>query len=349
MSEVRIVLLGVGAVGRHLLRLLAERGTFLERQYGLQLRAVAAVDRQGAVVKPEGLDAAALAAHKAAGASVATFPGGRAGLTAEAVLAAVEADILVDASPVNLDTGAPGLPAVRAALRRGMDVVLANKGPLVLAFQELHADAAAHAARLAFSATVCGGLPVINMGQRDLVAATVWRFRGILNSTTNYILTQMAAGQTYTDALAEAQRRGIAEANPQLDVEGWDAAGKLVIVANAILGVPATLADVHPLEGITHLTPADVAQAARDGEVIKLVASATRADDGSYTLQVRPERLPRDDFLAGVRGWEMGVVFETDIYETIYAKIDERDPRTTAAAVLRDIVHVARARVGMAL
>ncbi len=341
MSTVRrLVLIGVGAVGQGLLRLLEEKEETLARRYGLTLRVVAAVDSRGAIIQPEGLDPARLRAHKAAGGSVADLPGGQPGRTARDVVRTVEADVLVDASPVNLETGEPGLSAIREALTRGMHAVLANKAPLVLAYRELHSLAREHGRTLAFSATVCGGLPVINMGQRDLIAATVHRFRGILNSTTNYILTQMAAGHTYADALAEAQRRGIAEADPTLDVEGWDTANKLVIIANAILGVPATLADVDPVTGITHITRDDVLQAQARGETIKLIARAEQGPNGGYTLRVAPEHLPEDDFLARVQGWEMGVVFETDIYETIFAKIDERDPLTTAAAVLRDVVNL---------
>ncbi len=340
--EVNLILLGVGAVGRGLLRLLLEKGMVLQERYGFQARVVAALDSGGALVDQSGLSPAALLEHKGRGESVATLPGGQAGANLGDVLERVRADVLVDASPVDLATGAPGLPAVQMALDRGMDVVLANKAPLVLAYADLHARARARGARVAFSATVCGGLPVINMGQRDLVAATVQRFRGIVNSTTNYILTRMAAGETYADALAEAQTRGIAEADPSLDVEGWDAAAKLVIIANAVLGVRVTLDDLAHVEGIVGITPADLAAARARGEVIKLVARAERRADGVYDLRVQPESLPEDDFLARVSGWEMGVVFETDIYETIFAKIDERDPVTTAAAVLRDVVNISR-------
>ncbi len=339
MRTVDIVLLGVGAVGRGLLRLIEERDAILASRYGVRLRVVAAVDSGGAIVDARGLSPHPLLAHKARGQSVATLGGGAPGMTVAEVLARVPAHVLVDASPVNLETGEPGLSAARAALSLGIPVVLANKAPLVLAYRHLHDLAREHGARLAFSATVCGGLPVINMGRRDLVAATVHRFRGILNSTTNYILTRMAAGESYAAALAEAQRRGIAEADPSLDVEGWDAANKLVIVANAVLGVETTLADVE-VEGITRLTPETLAAVRERGQVIKLVAQAERRPSGTYALRVRPEPLPQTDFLASVQGWEMGVVFETDIYETIYAKIDERDPLTTAAAVLRDIVNV---------
>lgn len=327
-------------MGRSFLHILETKGDVLRDRYGLDVRVVAALDRSAAWVNPDGLPIARLREHKAQGGRLIDLPGAHEGWTVAEVLNAVEADVVIDASPVNLETGEPGLPAARAALSRGLHVVFANKGPLVMAYQELHALAERAGRRLAFSATVCGGLPVINIGRRDLVAAHIRRFRGVVNSTTNYILDAMAEGQGFAEALAEAQRRGIAEADPSLDVDGWDAAEKLVIVANAVLGMAATLDDVARVEGIRDLSPQEVQAARRRGQAIKLVATAEWREDGRYRLEVAPQRLPAADFLAQVRGWEMGVVFETDIYEVISAKIDERGPMATAAAVLRDLVAV---------
>jgi homoserine dehydrogenase len=194
---------------------------------------------------------------------------------------------------------------------------------------------------LAYSATVCGALPVINIGQRDLIAADILHLRGIFNSTSNFILSEMAEGRDYATALAEAQRRGIAETDPSLDVEGWDTANKLVIIANSFLGIRATLADVT-VKGITHLTPSDVQTSALQGAVIKLMAKAERMDDGGYQLRVEPTALPTSDFLAGCTGWEMGIELRSDLYGLMYHKIWEREPLPTAAAMLRDAVNLFR-------
>ncbi len=228
--------------------------------------------------------------------------------------------------------------AVRAALHRGISAVLANKGPLVLAFGELHQLAAANGAGLAFSATVCGALPVINIGQRDLIAAKISRLQGIFNSTSNFILQEMTQGRPYAAALAEAQRRGIAETDPTLDVAGWDTANKLVIIANSFLGINATLADVA-VQGITAITLLELQAAAAENNTIKLVATA-QANGATYQLSVVPALLPNVDFLAGCQGWEMGIVIETDIYGTMRYKIDERSALPTAAAMLRDAVNL---------
>jgi homoserine dehydrogenase len=293
------------------------------------------------VADATGLAPVALLAHKRAGGSAGAYPGGVAGATAVDLLAQVEAQVLLEASPVNLVDAQPSLSILLAALARGMDVVLANKGPLALHYPLLRVAADAHGARLAFSATVCGGLPVVNVGVRDLVAAQVRRVEGVFNSTSNYILSQMAAGNSYDEALAEAQRRGIAETNPTLDVDGWDTANKLTIVANAVLGFPATVRDVQPVAGIRGLSPSS-GPSLEEGKVWRLLGVAERRADGGYDLSVQPVALPMTHKLANVDGWEMGVVFESDLFESIFISIDERGPTGTAAAMLRDVVNLYR-------
>jgi homoserine dehydrogenase len=339
---IRTVLIGLGHVGRSFLRILEEKDTRLADEYGLRFQVVCVADSSGVAIRGDGFDPAALQQHKLGGGRVADLPGYQPGITPARALADLPCDLLLEASPVNLKTGEPGLSVTRAALGRGIHAVLANKAPLVLAFEELHQLAAESGAGLAFSATVCGALPVINIGQRDLIAADITLLRGIFNSTSNFILEEMAAGRSYADALAEAQRRGIAEANPSLDVEGWDTANKLVIIANSFLGVAAKLGDVT-VQGITGITQVDLERYAATNQRIKLVAEAVRTDDG-YTLSVRPQPLPAEDFLATCRSWEMGIEIHSDLYEIMYHKIWEAEPLPTAAAMLRDAVNLLRTR-----
>lgn len=341
MPSLDLLLIGFGAVHRALSHILLYKAEALARRYDLTLRVVGVADSSGARFRAEGFDLATLLAHKTAGEGVSTFPGGQPAPGALALAQIASYDILCEASPVNLRDGDPGLSCARAGLRRGKGVVLANKAPLVLDFRGLHELAQRHGAGLAFSATVCGGLPVINVGRRDLIAAEIHLIEGIFNSTSNYILSRMTAGETYAAALAEAQRRGIAERDPSLDVEGWDAANKLVILANTLLHFPATL-DAVSVQGITALSRDDLLAAQRRGQVIKLLARAEQVDDG-YRLSVTPQPVPAGSFWAGVSDWQMGIAFHTDIYEEIYLKIDERGPTATAAAMLRDLIHLAGA------
>ncbi len=338
-----LCLAGFGSVHQHFVRILLDKADQLARAYGFSPRVVAVADSSGAVWHPDGLDLGALLAHKQGGNSVVTFPGGQE-MRSEA-LPSLAYDILLEATPANLSDGEPGLSYVRRALAQGRPVVLANKAPLALDYAGLHDLAQRNGVRLAFSATVCGGLPVINVGRRDLVGATIHTIEGVFNSTTNYILSQVRAGRSYNEALAEAQRRGIAETDPSLDLQGWDTANKLVILANAVLGCPARLADVK-VTGIDGLAGKEHLLDPRWEEVYKLVARAERRPDGSYKLTVGPEPLPDDHFLAGVSEWQMGIVFYTDIYEEIYLKIDEKGPTATAAAMLRDVLDVLGSTAG---
>jgi len=338
--SIRLALVGLGNVGQSFLDLMDAKAALLADRHGIKLVLTGVADSSAAVLASAGLNTRALRAHKSAGKPLHTFPGSAQGMSAPEMVAEVEADVLLEASTVNLKTGQPGLDCVRIAIRRGMDVVLANKGPLVLAFAELEAAAEAAGVGLAYSATVCGALPVVNIGRRDLTACDIRAVAGVFNATSNSILAAMARGGNYADALRQAQLDGIAEADPSLDVEGWDTANKLVIVANSILHQPCTLADVQPVIGITHITPAEIREHAALGEVVKLVARANVGQVGnlSYQLSVQPEWLPADAFLASINGWEMGIVFDTDIMGLQQLKVDERGPIPTAAAMLRDVI-----------
>ncbi|MEZ4730897.1 MAG: homoserine dehydrogenase [Caldilineaceae bacterium] len=337
MRTIHTALIGIGAVNRSFLDILTRKAERLQSQYGLSFSVVLAADSSGVARRPEGFDPHELYQFKR--------KGGRVGDLADAVVAPIvdalretECDLVLEASPVNLQNGEPGLSVTRTALACGMNVVLANKGPLVLAFRELHELAAQKGVGLAYSATVCGALPVINIGKRDLIAADITLLRGIFNSTSNFILAEMSGGRSFTEALAEAQRRGIAEADPSLDVEGWDTANKLVIIANSLLGINATLADVQ-VTGIVDITAEQLLAEEANGRTIKLLATAQRHASG-YTLTAAPSVLAQTDFLGGCSGWEMGIEIHSDLYGKLYHKIWEDSPLPTAAAMLRDAVNL---------
>jgi homoserine dehydrogenase len=249
------------------------------------------------------------------------------------------ADLLLDASPANMENGQPGLGCMEEALAKGMHVVTANKAPLVLAYDRLLDLAEAHGVCLRFDATVAGGLPAVNLGQRDLAATEIQRLEGVVNLTTNYILTRMAQdGLSYDEALADAQAAGHAETDPTLDVDGWDAANKLVILARSVLGYPATLDDVS-VEGIRGVSPEMLSQAAAGGKRINLLATAERQGDG-YQLSVRPTWLASDHPLAQLGPKQMAIVYHSDISGIISAAIVEETPLPTASAMLRDVVDI---------
>jgi homoserine dehydrogenase len=343
MRTSRFVLAGVGNLGRGLLRVLQQKAQALSARQGLQFTLVAAVDSSGGAVDHAGLDMAQVLKLKETGKGVAAYPkDGQKGLTTLDALAKADADLLVELSPTSLKHGEPGLSAITWALSHGMDVVTANKGPLVLAYPRLTTLAAENKRKLFFSGTVAGGCPVINIGQRDLIAARILRVEAIYNATTNYILTRMEGGLSFEQALAEAQRAGAAEADPSLDVDGWDAANKLVIVANSVLGMPATLKDVS-VQGIRGITREQLLAAKERGRAIKLLATAEPAGE-TYQLSVKPTELALDHPMARLTKWQMGVVYTTDINGTIIAIIEEEGTMATVGAVLRDMVNLVISR-----
>ncbi len=341
MKVIRVLLVGLGNLGRRFCDLIANKGPELEARYGLCLLLVGVADSRGCASDPTGLNPARIAATKRLGKSVGDLPDvGRPGQPAADLIAQTDADLLCEASPVNLSQGAePGLTHVRMALERGMHVVTPNKGPLVLAYRKLHDLAARRGVQLRFDGTVAGGLPALYIGQRDLRGATVYRIEAVPNLCTGYVLELLADGLSWDEAQARAREEGVLEADPSFDLEGWDAAAKLVILVNGVMNFPARLEDVDRT-GITGLSGADVVAARRQGRVYKLLATTDRRPDGSVIMRVAPTPLPGDHFLAHLGRKQMGVVYHTDIYGTIMAAIDEPTPLPSAATMLRDILDI---------
>lgn len=344
MEDVRIVLVGLGNLGRRFCRILHDKQGHLAQRFGLRLTLVGAADSRGAAYDPtNGLDPERIVELKSFGASVAEYPYvGREEWLATALVSTAQADVLLEASPVTLEQGAePALSSIRTALRRGMHVVTPNKGPLVVAYQELHALAASHGVQLRFDGTVAGGLPALYIGQRDLRGADIRRLQAVPNLCTGYVMDLLTDGLTWKEATARAQEEGVLEGDGSWDLEGWDAAAKLVILANAVLAVSAHIDDVSRT-GITDLQAEDLRAAQRRGERFRLLADARRTAGGDYELAVGPEPLSAEHPLGHLGRKQMGVVYETDIYGTITAIIDEPSPVPSAATMLRDVLDIYR-------
>lgn len=341
MTTYRTVMMGFGNAGRAVATLLLERGAALERDHGVAVRFVLVADRSGAALDPDGLDLQRLLEVKAATGGVAAYPdGGRPGLSGAEAIAAMEADLLLEASPTSVRDGEPGLAHIRAALERGLHVVNANKGPLVVAYHELHEMARERGVALRSAATVAAPVPALDLIERALHGAVVESIEAIPNGTTNYILTLMEQGYTMDDGIRAAQEAGIAETDPSLDVEGWDSAAKIIILANAAMGGVARLADVA-VEGIGGVTPDELAQLRRDGVALKLLASARRGATG-LELSVAPVPLPLEHPLARLRDTGMGILFHTDLLDDLFISVENDSPFGTAQAMLRDIVNISR-------
>jgi homoserine dehydrogenase len=329
----RLVLIGFGNVGQGFAALLRDRADALTTRSGSSPRIVAVATRsRGTLLAPDGLDPAGLLDHAGDLRQYPDVPGLRRDLDPLALIAESGADVLIEASPSNLQTAQPALDYMRAAFDRRMHVITANKGPTALAYAEL-VERAAHAGRqFLLEGTVMAGTPCLRLAREGLAGSTVTRARGILNGTTNYILTQMEAGMAYADALALAQQQGYAETDPTADVEGWDAASKVMILSAAVFGRPLMLEALR-VNGITGITPQDIADARAAGERWKLIAEVG-PDGGS----VAPVRVPLDHPLASVSGATNAITYSTDTLGDVTLVGRGAGRIETGAALLSDLL-----------
>lgn len=343
--EMKLAVTGFGNVGQGLATLLGQRSDEYETRYGVRLLLTGAADRQGAAVNPAGLNLSDLLDAKRSRGTVAQSADGVEGLTGEDFLSRAEADVLVEAASTNYLDAEPGWSYIRSALDRNMDIVLASKGALVLHFRELMDSGVAKGCRVLFSATVGSPVPSLQIAEQALLGTTILGFEGILNGTTHQILTVMGEGATYEEGVRQAQEMGIAETDPTLDVDGWDAAAKATIIANAVLGSNLGIDDVDRT-GIRDVSRDELEAANHAGEAIKLIARVERSG-ARVTATVQPERRSRDDALGRLKGDDMGIVFHTEPLGLFAATVEPSGASggiSTAMTVLRDVLNLARDR-----
>ncbi len=334
----RLVLIGFGSAGQGLARILRNRSNWLRERYGIEPQLVGVCTRsRGSLYDPDGLNPAALLDAIEHAGHLRDLPGHTDHEPLQ-IINEAQADVLVELSPTDLQTAEPATSYIRAALGRGMSVITANKGPVALHFAEL--SAAAAGTFFGIEGTVMAGTPALRLGWADLAGCEVREVRGIVNGTTNYILTQMEHGKSYADALAEAQQLGYAEADPTGDVEGFDAAGKAAILANVLMG-----AQIHPSaverEGITGLTREAVAAAQSAGERWKLIARVWR-DGEQIRASVAPTRLPITHPLAGAAGATNALTFSTDLLGDVTIIGPGAGGVATGFAVISDLLDMHR-------
>jgi homoserine dehydrogenase len=339
--NVRLIMLGFGNVGRAFARLLLRKAPTLEADYDLICSVVGLMTaRHGGAIDPDGVDLKKALNLVESGASLdilSTVPPPDDSLL---FLHACSADVLVELTPLNLNDGEPAVSHVRTALEKGMHVVSANKGPLAFAYRELCRLAASQELAFLYESTVMDGAPVFSVTRAGLPAARVLGFRGVLNSTTNYILTRIEAGASLGEAVREAQAMGITETDPSADVDGWDAAVKTVVLANALMG-----ADIRPKDvdrtGVRDVTRSDLEAARARGSRIRLVCQADRRGENLFA-RVAPEEVPLDDPLANLSGTSSMVTLHTDTLKGLSLIEFEPEPAQTAYGLLADLINLAR-------
>jgi len=340
-KPIRIILCGLGGVGQAFLNLLVERRTHVSQKYGLDLRLTAAVDIGGAALcqEKQGLPLNQLCKHLLEGKAVeraANF--GKPGMTGKMALLQNPCDVLIEATPTNLVDGEPGTTHIITALEQGMEVVSANKGPLVLHYRKLHDLAQRNKCALHISAATAAALPTLDVGSVCLAGSHILSVEGILNGTTNYILSRMQLeGCAYATALEDAQALGIAETDPSYDVEGKDTANKIILIANRIFGTRYGPDDIR-VTGITDVSLEDIKKASEDKRVIKLIGTAARSED-KMVIEVAPKRLKRDHPLALVNGSEKAISYMTDTMDRVTVMGGKSSPVGAAAAILKDLIN----------
>jgi len=340
----RIAFVGFGSVGRRFAERLAGPYARVLRSAGVKPRITGiATARHGSAVDARGLPIGRCLAAVRAGRSLGAFHRGAPVGSGMDFIRRVPADVLVEATPLDPRRGQPAVDHVRAALRRGLHVVTANKGPLAFAYRSLKRLAERRARRFLFESAVMDGAPVFNMVERCLPGARVIGFRGTLNSTTSLVIDRMEQGATASAAVREAQSMGIAEADPSHDLDGWDAAVKGCALARVLMGASVPIARVHR-RGIRGLSAAAVRAAAREGRHFRLVTRAERVR-GGVRVSVVPESLPASDPLCGA-GSDSALVLETDLAGEIAVLERGGTVEQTAYGLLADLVTVAHVHAG---
>ena len=331
----KLCILGFGAVGRGVVKVLSMKRDLLIEKYDLDISVVAVTDSSGAAINPDGLDLDLLIETKENNHKISEYPEyGVTGISSVEVVEDVDYDCLVEVTPTNIDHGEPAHTHMIGAMKRGKDLVTSNKGPLSLYFNELVETADSNNAYFKYEASVGGAMPIINFAHDNLAGNNITSVLGILNGTTNYILSRMAnEGSSYEQILKESQELGIAETDPRQDVEGIDAAAKIVILANSVLNRNVTIKDVE-MEGISKITPESIELAKKEGFLIKLIGEA------SYNnLEVSP-RLVREGSPFAVDGTLNVATIMTDLADDVTVVGKGAGSIETASAILSDIISI---------
>jgi homoserine dehydrogenase len=329
----RIILIGYGVVGQGLARILRHRHSENLQDYGFNPKIVAIADRGGAAVDTKGLNLEETLEYKKKGTVAAIPKVGHSKLTPLEIIESVEAEVVVEATPTNVKNAEPALSHIKSAFKTGKHVVTTNKGPLALEMPSLTELAEHNNVYLRFSGTVGGGTPVLELAKKCLAGDKIVSIRGVLNGTTNYILTEMAEKSiSFQEALGRAQKLGYAETDPSMDIDGTDSACKIVIMANWIMNKKLTLADVK-VKGIRDVKLEALEKAAKKGNTIKLIGSI------NTSAQVTPTEISRHNPLC-VSGVLNAVTYVSEFAgeETIIGR--GAGGMETASAVLRDLLDI---------
>ena len=341
----KLAFIGFGVVGQGLAEILRDKQAFLQKEEDFEVEIVAISDlMKGSIYHPDGLDIDKVLKVLRETGNVENYPdikGLVKGWDSLRTITDSNADTIVEVSYTNVKTGQPAINHCKAAFESGKNVVMTNKGPIALAYKQLSDLAEKHGVSWGFEGTVMSGTPALRMPKLTLAGNEITEVRGILNGTTNFILTKMEEeGVTYEDALKQAQEFGYAEADPTSDVEGYDARYKIVILANYVMNAPLKVEEVA-CTGISGITLADIHEAKTEGKRWKLLAKAYK-EGGKITASIAPEKLEMTDPLAAISGATNAISYECDLLGTVTLSGAGAGKVETGFSLLIDLININR-------
>ena len=334
----KIGLIGFGTVGRGISEILRDKNEFLNKKYGFEFDIVAVADFAfGNVYNPDGLDIPLMLKQAR---NKEKFTKDLTNMETLDLIKNSNVTVWCELTYTDLKTGGPAIDHVKTALSAGKHVVTSNKGPAALLYPEMKKLADDNGVKFMIEGTVCAGTPVINLTDGPLAGCEISKISGILNGTTNYMLSEMERGMSYDEVLKIAQEKGYAEADPTGDVEGHDARGKVTILANIVMDAGIKISDV-PCQGITNITPEDIDFAKKQGKRWKLIGSVEKRD-GKVHTSVAPEMVDVSHPLAGVMGATNALTFETDMLGDVTIVGPGAGKIETGFSILTDLLTIHR-------
>ena len=335
----KLALLGFGNAGQAFAKLLMEKHDEIIEKYGFDVMVTAiATNSKGNLVCADGIDLAkALSDLEESG----KFRDENCLVDKNTLEIVSEADydVLVEMTPLNIFTGQPAISHIETAFSRRKDVITANKGPVAWNFSQLSKIARDNNLKFYYETTVMDGTPVFNLVDKTLMMAKVTEVSGILNSTTNFILEELAKGAEYDDIMSRGRSMGFIEADPAMDIEGYDAAAKITALLNVLMEADIT-PDMVDRKGIEDITVEDIKAADKRGNVIKLLCKGVRDEKGNVKASVKPEEVPKNHMLASIDSTTSVVSITTDLMKTVSIIEHEPEIEQTAYGVFGDLLRV---------
>lgn len=335
--RVNIMISGFGNVAKKLIKLINAKGSQFIEKYDLDLNICCILSKKGLIYNKDGLILDEIISKMHNKENLNKYAEDNSLYYENGFPLGV--DLLVECTPTDIETGEPGLSYALKAIEQGMNIVFASKGALVTHFSEIFDKAREKGIEIRYSGATAAALPTLDIYNYSLLGTEINYIEGILNGTTNYILTTMQEKEvSYLEALKEAQEKGIAEKNTDLDIKGIDSACKILLIANNVFGKYSSLKDVNII-GIDDITKEQIRKASEENKVIKLIAGAYKNGD-SINIEVKPKLIDKNHYFANVNGKNKAVLYSTQEMGDIVAIGGASDPMGTAAALLKDIISI---------